>query len=356
MGFSILAINPGASSTKVALFDDESLLWSETVYHPQEELSAFGSVFEQRDYRLKAVLSLCREHGLDLRSLSAVVGRGGVLDPMEGGTYAVNEAMLQDLARGKPWEHASNLGGVLARLIGEMAGVLSCVVADVSVDEFEPISYVTGLPELPKRSLSHALNIKAVVRRASRELGGRPEDFDFVVAHLGSGVSVCAHRRGRMIDVNNANEFGPMSPERAGGVPAGDLVGLCYSGRYGREEIRRMLVGEGGLKGYLGTSDVRRVKEMIASGDARARLVYEAMAYQVAKEIGMCAVSLEGRVDAVLITGGVAHDPDFVELVRSRVQWIAPVLVYPGEDEMAALAQGALAVLRGEEPLKTYKG
>lgn len=217
----------------------------------------------------------------------------------------------------------------------------------------DDVARVTGLPELPKRSLVHALNVKATVRRAARDLGGDWKKMDFVVAHLGGGISICAHRQGRIVDTNNANEFGPFSPERAGGLPAGDLARLCFSGRYTLQDLRKRLVGGGGLVGYTGESDVRKVKALIERGDESAALAYRGMAFQVAKEIGACAAAMAGQVDAVLLTGGVAHDADFVEMVASRVQWIAPVLSYPGEDELTALAEGAMRILGKEEtPLK----
>jgi butyrate kinase len=224
----------------------------------------------------------------------------------------------------------------------------------VAVDEMEDVARLTGLPELPKRSLVHALNVKATVRRAASDLGGDWRKMDFVVAHLGGGISICAHRQGRIIDTNNGNEFGPFSPERAGGLPAGDLARLCFSGRYTLQDLRKKLVGGGGLVGYTGESDVRKVKAMIERGDASAALAYRGMAFQVAKEIAAFSAVLSGRMDAILLTGGVAHDTDFVAMVSSRIQWIAPVLVYPGENELAALAEGALRVLRNEETPLNY--
>jgi len=354
MVFQILAINPGSTSTKVAWFKDEEKVWQESISHDPEEIASFQSVASQYEYRLTTVLNVIEEKGSGLEELSAVVGRGGILDPIPGGTYKVDDLMLEHLRRGKPWEHASNLGGILAHSIASARGIPAFIVDPVAVDELDDISRITGLPELPKRSLAHALNVKATVRKAAKDLGKKWDELDVIVAHLGGGITVCAHTGGRMVDLNNANEFGPFSPERAGGVPAGDLVRLCFSGEHTMQEIRRKLVGNGGLMGYLGTSDVREVKKRIADGDQKALLVYRAMALQVAKEIASYAATLKGKVDAILVTGGVAHDSDFVALVQERVQWIAPVLRYPGEDEMRALAEGALRVLRGEEEPRIY--
>lgn len=354
MAFQVLAINPGSTSTKIAWFLDDERLWQETATHDPEELGAFPSVADQYEYRLQTIERTVEEKSSDFDVLSAVVGRGGILEPIPGGTYAVDDLMIGHLRRGKPWEHASNLGGIMARAIAQPRGIPAFIVDPVAVDEMDDISRITGLPELPKRSLAHTLNVKATVRLAARDLGKLWDELDVVVAHLGGGITICAHSRGRMIDVNNANEFGPFSPERAGGVPAGDLIRFCFSGEHTMQDVRRRLVGRGGIMGYLGTSDMREVKKRIEGGDESAGVVYRSMALQVAKEIASYAVTLKGKVDAILVTGGVAHDSDFVRLVQERIQWIAPVLLYPGEDEMSALNEGALRVLRGEEKPRIY--
>ncbi|HPD96880.1 MAG TPA: butyrate kinase [Synergistales bacterium] len=355
MTAEVLAINPGSTSTKIAWFAGEERIWQETVNHDPGEISAFEKVADQYEFRKQTIEDSVLKHGSSLDDLDAVVGRGGVLDPIPGGTYGVDEELISDLRRGKPWEHASNLGGIIADAIARPRDIPSYIVDPVAVDELDDISRLTGLPEFPKRSLGHALNIKATVRRAAKELGRSWDDLDVIVAHLGGGITVCPHRHGRMIDLNNANEFGPFSPERAGGLPAGDLARLCYSGDYNMLDLRKRLVGNGGLKAYLGTSDMREVSSLVKEGDLKAGLVYRAMALQISKEIGACSVALFGKVDAILLTGGVVHDSSFVELIMSMVQWIAPVLVYPGEDEMAALAQGALRVLSGEEKALVYR-
>jgi butyrate kinase len=355
MTAEVLAINPGSTSTKIAWFAGEERIWQETVNHDPGEISAFERVADQYEFRKSTIEDSVLKHGSSLDDLEAVVGRGGVLDPIPGGTYGVDEDLISDLRRGKPWEHASNLGGIIADAIARPRDIPSYIVDPVAVDELDDISRLTGLPEFSKRSLGHALNIKATVRRAAEDLGRPWDDLDVIVAHLGGGITVCPHRHGRMIDLNNANEFGPFSPERAGGLPAGDLARLCYSGDHNMLDLRKRLVGNGGLRAYLGTSDMREVSSLVKQGDLKAGLVYRAMALQISKEIGACSVALFGKVDAILLTGGVAHDSSFVELIMSMVQWIAPVLVYPGEDEMAALAQGALRVLSGEEKALVYR-
>jgi butyrate kinase len=354
MAFQVLVINPGSTSTKIAWFVDDEKSWQETVFHDPEEIGAFPTVVAQFEYRLRTIERTVAEKGSDLDTLSAVAGRGGIIDPIPGGTYTVDDLMIEHLKRGKPWEHASNLGGIIARAIAEPRGLPAFIADPVSVDEMDDISRITGLPELPKHSLAHTLNVKATVRFAAKDLGKAWDELDVVVAHLGGGITICAHSKGRMIDVNNANEFGPFSPERAGGVPAGDLVRFCFSGEHTLQDVRRRLVGKGGVLGYLGTSDMREVKKRIEAQDEFAGVVYRAMALQIAKDIASYAVTMNGKLDAILITGGVAHDSDFVRMIQERVQWIAPVLIYPGEDEMSALNQGALRVLRGEEKPRIY--
>lgn len=353
MAFSILAINPGSTSTKIALFNGETPLWQETIHHPREELAAFSSIIEQFDFRLKAILSVMDSHG-EQKNADAVVGRGGIIDPLPGGTFRVDDCLLSRLRLGKPWEHASNLGGLIAAALASPLKIPSFIVDPVCVDEMLPEAKLTGLPELPKRSFSHALNIKATVRRAAKELGTSWDALNCVVVHLGGGISVVAHRKGRIIDLNNANEFGPFSPERTGGLPVGALALMCYSGAYNERDLKRKVAGQGGLTAYLGTSDMREVRQMIEAGDAKADLIYRAMAWQVSKEVAAQAVSVGNKIDAILFTGGIAHDSCFLRLVQERVGWLAPCLVYPGENEMLALAQGALRVLEGEEEAKNY--
>ncbi len=353
--FRILVINPGSTSTKVSVFEDEREVLSERLDHPREELDRYDRLMDQVDMRKEAVLKVLKDAGLSLETFSAIAARGGILPPLESGTYRVNEEMVNYLMNESPVEHASNLAAVIAYDLARPYGIPVFITDPVSVDEFVPEARLSGIPEIERKSLSHALNTKAVARRVSREqLGKDYGDVNLVVAHLGGGISVSAHRKGRMIDVNNANDEGPFSPERTGELPVGDLVRVAFSGKYTKKELNRRYVGRGGLVAYLGTNDLREALEM-AKEDDRAKLVIDAMAYQIAKEIGgMCAI-LKGDVDAIIITGGMAHNPEFVEKIKSYVYRFAPVFVVPGEFEMLALAQGALRVLRGEERAKEWK-
>jgi butyrate kinase len=358
----LLVVNPGSTSTKVALYEDEQPLFVETLRHTSEQISAFPHIIDQYDLRLQTVLNLLQEKQIPLASLSAVVGRGGLLRPISSGTYQVNEKMVAELSTcNKEREHASNLGGLLAYDLANRVGVPAFIVDPVCVDEFDDLARVSGLPEIERKSLSHALNLKAVARRAAQDLGRSYVEVNLVVAHLGGGISVTAHCRGRMVDVNQALDgTGPFAPERAGGLPVGDVVRMCfgvspYEGLHLiYEQMIRKLAGQGGLVAHLGTNSTVEVERRIAAGDERARMIYEAMAYQIAKEIGAMATVLHGQVDAIVITGGVAHSTMLLGWIRERVTWIALVLVYPGEDEMLALAQGALRVLQGQEQAQTY--
>jgi butyrate kinase len=373
--YRILTINPGSTSTKVALFEDERPLFVEAIYHSAEEIAAFPRIADQYAFRRDAVLSLLGEQEIRLDSLDAVVGRGGLLRPIPSGTYRVNERMLDELRpesdeglrHPQEREHASNLGAIIADEIARRVGIPAFIVDPVCVDEFDAIARVSGLPEIERRSLSHALNLKAAARRAAAELGKRYDEaasltgVNLVVAHLGGGISVTAHRRGRMVDVNQALDgTGPFAPERAGGLPVGDVVRMAYSVpphdevHYTYEEMIKRISGRGGLVAHLGTNDARQVERRIEEGDEHARLIYEAMAYQIAKEIGLMATVLKGDVDAIILTGGLAHSEMLVNWIVERVEWIAPVMIYPGEDEMLAMAQGALRVLRGEEEARDY--
>ena len=358
----VLVINPGSTSTKVAVYDDEQPLFVETLRHSSEQIGAFPHLLDQYDFRLQAILKFMRAREIPLDTLSAVVGRGGLLRPIPSGTYWVTERMVEELwRRDKEREHASNLGALLANDIVYQAGVPAFIVDPVCVDEFDDLARVSGLPEIERHSLSHALNLKAVARRAAADLGRPYAELKLVIAHLGGGISVTAHQGGRMVDVNQALDgTGPFAPERSGGLPVGDMVRMCFGVRpYGDlhltyEQMFKKLAGQGGLVAHLGTNSAVEVEQRIAAGDEHARLVYQAMAYQIAKEIGAMATVLCGGVDAVVITGGVAHSEMLIEWIRQRVSWIAPLLLYPGEDEMLALAQGALRVLEGGEQARDY--
>ncbi|HPA58262.1 MAG TPA: butyrate kinase [Synergistales bacterium] len=352
----ILAINPGSTSTKVALYRDSSEVWSDTQRYDADRLREFSGIPAQEQFRLEQIRKALKEKNTDLNDLDAVVGRGGLLRPIPGGTYRVSQEMLEDLRSCRYGSHASNLGGPLAKMIADEAGGLPAFIVDpVVVDELTEEARLSGIPEIERRSIFHALNQKAVARRASAGLGKSYEEVNLIVAHMGGGISVGAHRRGRVIDVNNALDGdGPFAPERAGSLPAGELVKFAFSSGIQLEGLIKKMVGGGGLVAHLGTNDLREVERRIAQGDEMASLVFRAMAYQVAREIGSRAAILSGEVDAVVLTGGLAFSEQFVKDISQRVAFIAPVMVFPGEDEMKALAEGALRVLNGEEKAREY--
>ncbi len=351
----ILAVNPGSTSTKTGLFRGEEAVAKESISHSVEELAPFKHLIEQFEMRREKVLSFLEGTGFAPKDLDAVVGRGGLLKPIVGGTYRVNEKMLSELRAGEHGEHASNLGAVIAHSIAEPAGIPSFIVDPVVVDELVPEARLSGLEDIPRRSIFHALNHKAMARKAAGRLGKPYGEARLVVAHMGGGISVGAHMEGRVVDVNNAlNGDGPFAPERTGGLPAWDLVQLTLSFTYNKRELQKLLTGNGGMVSYLGTNDIREAWKRAGGGEEKAALVIRAMAWQAAREIGACASVLEGKVDAVVLTGGLAKDEGVVDLIRSRVEWIAPVLVLPGEAELEALAMGGLRVLRGEEEAKEY--
>ena len=357
----VLAINPGSTSTKVGAFDEERPLFRRTLRHSVEDLAVFSRIADQYAFRRDIVLALLQEEQVLLGSLSAVVGRGGILRPVPSGTFRINETMLEDVRHPVGREHASNLGALIAHETAVRAGVPAFVVDPVSVDELDPIARVSGLPEIERRSISHALNLKATARRTAQQLGKPYEDLNLIGVHLGGGISVSAHHRGRMVDVNQALDgTGPFSPERAGGLPVGDVVRMCYSAppyedvhlTYG--EMLSKIAGQGGLVAHLGTNDYRKVERRIAAGDTHACLICKAMAYQIAKEIGLMATVLKGEVDAIYLTGGLAHSALLTGWIAERTDWIAPVLVYPGEEELLALVQGVLRVLNHQEMAQEY--
>jgi butyrate kinase len=355
--FRILVINPGSTSTKIGVFDNEIPVFEKTIRHNEEIIQSFQSIFEQYQFRKNTILETLDYEGINISKLHAVCGRGGLLRPIEGGTYEVNKPMLDDLRIGYAGQHASNLGGILAYEIASGLNIPSFIVDPVVVDELESVARISGFSLIERKSIFHALNQKAVARRVAKQLERDYSNLNLIVTHMGGGITVGVHKQGRVIDVNNGlHGDGPFSPERAGTVPAGDLVALCYSGDYYREEIMKKLVGQGGLVGYLGTNDAVKVEKRIENGDKKAKLIYSAMAYQVAKEIGAASAVLEGKVDAIILTGGLAFGKGFVAEIIQRVNWIADVIVQPGENEQQALAEGALRVLRGEEKAKKYPG
>jgi butyrate kinase len=350
----ILVINPGATSTKFAVFEDEQQIFKKTVEHSTQDLKNFIRVVDQYQYRLELILQALNEENIELKTLAAVVGRGGLLKPLAGGTYRVNTKMIEDLEKAERGEHASNLGAVLAKNLADQLGIPAFIVDPVSVDEMEPVARISGLPDLERVSLSHALNMKAVARKVAKEMGRKYEEVNLIVAHLGTGVSVTPHRKGKMIDVNNAKEEGPFSADRCGGLPAGLLTKLCYSGKYTYQEMKEKLSSKGGMYAYLGTTDLREAEAMAAQGNKEADLILDALAYQVAKEIGAMSAVLEGQVDRIILTGGMANSERIVKAITRKVKFIAPIVVLPGEEELEALALGALRVLRGEEQAKEY--
>lgn len=350
-----LIINPGSTSTKIGVFEDENLLFEETLRHTTEEISSYATIVDQKDFRKNIIIRLLEEKNFDIKTLDVVVGRGGMLKPIPSGTYAVTDDLLHDLVIGKQGPHASNLGGILAREIGDEIGVPSYIVDPTVVDELQAVARYSGVPELPRISVFHALNQKAMARRYAKEVGKAYESLRLIVVHMGGGVSVGAHIGGKVVDVFNALDGdGAFSPERAGAVPSGALIKLCFSGKYTEKEVYSKVVGKGGFNAYLGTNDMRSVTKMANEGDAHAAEVKEAFLYQVAKDIGSMACVLEGRVDQIIVTGGIAYGEDVIANLKEKAGWIAPFTVYPGEDELLALAQGALRVMNGEEKAMVY--
>ncbi len=355
MSIKSLIINPGSTSTKIGVFEDETLLFEETLRHSTEEIAQYASIVDQKDFRKEIIVNLLNEKNFDIKSLNMVVGRGGMLKPIPGGTYAVTDDLLEDLKIGKQGQHASNLGGILAREIGDSIGVPSFIVDPVVVDEMMPIARYSGVPELPRTSVFHALNQKAVAKRYANEIGKAYTDLNLIVVHMGGGVSVGAHKNGRVIDIFNALDGdGAFSPERAGSVPSGALVKMCFSGKYTEKEVYKKLVGNGGFNAYMGTNDMRDVEKAVLSGDKNAEEIRDAFVLQVAKDMGSMACVLEGKVDQIIVTGGIAYDKGVVAGLKERAQWIAPFTVYPGEDELLALVQGGLRVVNGVEEAMKY--
>jgi len=354
----LLAINPGSTSTKIAVYDGLEPMISQTLRHQAEELAPFPKILDQYHFRKKIIINFLKSQHISLNSLDVIVGRGGLLKPIPGGVYRVNDTMISDLRKEIMGEHASNIGGILAYEIAKDIGkdIPSFIVDPVVVDEMEPLARYSGMPELPRVSIFHALNQKAVARRHARETGKSYEKLNLIVVHLGGGISVGVHKNGKVIDVNNALDGeGPFGPERSGTLPVGALAKLCFSGRYLFTDIRKKITGRGGLVAYLSTNTANEVELRIAEGDTFAQEIFEAMAYQVAKEIGACATVLFGKIDGILITGGLAHSERFIELIKERCNFLAPIYIYPGEDEMQALAESVYFALKGEQEIKEYK-
>jgi len=353
----ILIIYPRAKSTKIAVYDNRKQMFLTNIKHPQDVLLKFKKFADQFEYRKEVISAELKKAGIDLKKICIVVGRGGLFKPISGGVYKVNDAMIQDT--NKPMgDHESNLGGILAYELAKEAGkdINSIIVDPACVDEMEDISKLSGMPEIPRKSILHTLNQKTVARRFSREIGKNYEDINIIIAHIGNGTSVGAHRKGKIIDVNNGLiGDGPMSAERSGSVPSGDLVEMCFSGKYSKEEIIDKLKNNGGLLGYLGTADIHEIEKRIEKGDKKAELVFSAIAYQTAKEIGGLSTVLKGEIDGILLTGDLSHSNFLINAITDRIKHLGVVRVYPGEDEMEALAMYGYMVLDKEIEAKEYK-
>lgn len=357
MKYRVLAINPGSTSTKISVFDDDKELFIKTLRHDPAELDKVGSILEQDQFRKKLVLEAMEENNVDPKTLDAVVGRGGLVRPVEGGTYHITDRMLADLKDPSIWGriHASNLGAFIARPIAEELNIPCFIVDPVTVDEFHPIARISGIPQIERKSLFHALNIRYTARRLAKDLNKDFHQMNMIAAHMGGGITVACINEGKVVDVNNALlGMGPFSPQRAGALPIGDVLDMAFSGEYTKKELQNMLTKTAGLMAYLNTDDGRVVYDRIEKGDEYAKTIFDAMIYQIAKEIGSYATISNGKVDAIFLTGGLAYGKYFTEELSNRVKFIAPVYIFPGEFEMEALTQGAVRILKGEEEARTY--
>lgn len=352
MEYNILVINPGSTSTKAAWFSGGKQLHSASIDHSSRELDRFADILDQEDYRTELCKGLLREWQERPERLSAIVGRGGLLPNMKAGGYLVDEAMIQAIRSGKASPHASNLGALLAKKLADPLGIPAFIYDCVTSDEFTEIAKITGMPNVRRESMCHVLNMKAVCREAAAKQNTSYEKLNLIVAHLGGGISISIHHKGQIVDAIR-DDAGPFSPERAGSVPLLYMIDLCYSGVYNRKEMIKNVRGLGGMKAYLGTQDCREIEAMIAAGDEKAKLLYEAQAYQIAKGIGELAPVLDGKIDGIILTGGMAYSKRMTDMVARRVEFIAPVQIIPGEREMEALALGAARILDGE-PVRKY--
>ena len=352
----ILAINPGSTSTKIAVFEEEKNLFTKNVKHSVEELAKFPTIGEQYQYRKDAILEELKNNNIDIADIKIVIGRGGLTKPVKSGVYRVNDLMKKHLLEGYAGQHACNLGGLISDNIARSIGLPEAYIADPGVvDELTDVARIAGHPLFERKTIFHALNQKAVSRIYAKKIGKKYEDLNLIVAHMGGGISIGAHERGEVIDVNEALDGeGPFSPERSGTLPMNQIIKVCFSGKYTQDEVMKMIVGKGGYVAYFGTNDAYEIEKRAQAGDEKAELLEEAMAYQVAKYIGECAVVLKGKVDAILLTGGIAYGKPICERIKKYVSWIAPVEVYPGEDEMGALAMNALMVLDKQADIKNY--
>ena len=352
----ILAINPGSTSTKFAVYFNEKCVLKKAIRHSVDEIMEYRNIIDQFDFRKALIIDTLVEEGIDVDSLKIIIGRGGLTYPTESGIYKVNNRMLEHARQGIMGQHASNLGPLLADYIAlQIPGANAYIADPVVTDEMDDVARIAGHPNFERYSVFHALNQKATARLHAKKIGTKYESLRLIVVHLGGGISVGAHKYGRVIDVNNAFDGeGPFSPERSGTLPVGQLVTICFGGKYSEEQIRRMLTGEGGYVGYLGTNSDREVGDLAEAGDEKAEMIQQALFYQLAKYIGEMAVVLDGKVDGIILTGGLAYNAKLENYVRSKVSFISPVFVYPGEDELEALAQSALRLAKGEVKAKVY--
>ena len=353
MSYKIFVINTGSTSTKIGLYEDEREVFTKSLSHSDEDINKFTEVKDQLNMRLEFIRSYLEDMKIDIKDLSCVVARGGMLLPVKSGAYEINELMLDRVENRPVMEHASNLAAPIAYGIAREAGVPSYIYDSVMTDEFPDIARISGMPDIPRTSSSHVLNTRAMAIKHAKSKGKKYQDMTIIVAHLGGGISINLHHEGQIIDLVSDDE-GPFSPERAGRVPCRELINLCYSGKFDKKTMQRKLRGNGGLKAYLNTIDAREVEKMINQGDEYAKLIYEAMAYQIAKGIGELATVVEGKVDVIILTGGIAHSRMLTSWIKKRVSFISLVEIMPGENEMEALAYGALRVLRGEEKARQY--
>ncbi len=354
MSYKILAINPGSTSTKAALYEDKEILFDMTLRHSAEELSKYSHVIEQLEWRKELILDALKERDFDVTNLSAVVGRGGLVKPIEGGVYEVNDTLVEDTKHAVR-EHASNLGALIARSIADQIGVKSFIADPVVVDELEPVARVSGIPELPRTSMFHALNSKAIAHAYADDQGKEYETLNLIVVHMGGGVSVSIHKHGRIVDTTNAlSGDGAFSPERAGRVEPMALVDLCFSGKHSHEEMQKMVIGHGGLMALMETNSMLDVVNASLEGDDHAQLVFDAFCYNVAKDIGAMSTVANGKIDAILITGGIAYNEHITKSLTEKCEFIAPVVIYAGENELGSLSGSVLKVLQGKAEAKVY--
>lgn len=349
--YKILAINPGSTSTKIAIFENETEKFKTNITHSNDEIEKYNKIADQYQMRYEAIINFLNEINFNIKELSAVVGRGGLLPPVKSGAYQVNDKMVETLKNNPVVEHASNLGAIIAYEIAKSTNIPAYIYDSVAVDELQDIARISGMADIKRKSLSHALNMRAVAINTAKEMNKKYDEMNFIVAHLGGGMSVSVHEKGKMIDIVSDDE-GPFSPERSGRVPCKDLINLCYE--YDKNTMKKKLRGNGGLVSYLGTNNAIEVEEMIKNGDEKAELIYKAMAYQIAKGIGELSTVVDGKVDAIVITGGIAYSNMMTEWIKKKVEFIAPVVIVPGENELESLSLGTLRVLKGEEEARVY--